>query len=411
MSEVSDQKSNVPELRFPEFDGIWKNTTLGNIASFKKGKSISKSDIKEGAETPCVRYGQLYTDYDTLIDKPISYTNLPVKELILSNGGEVIIPASGETAQDIATAAVILRQGIALGGDLNIIETPLDGFFLASYMSGAKRHTLAKLAQGVSVVHIYPNHLRLLKLNFPTLQEQQKIASFLTAVDEKIVLHEKKKALLEDYKKGCMQKLFSRTLRFKDDNGNDFPDWEEKRLGEIATRITSKNTDVEHTRVLSNSAIKGVVDQREYFDHDIANQDNLSGYYIVDQGDFVYNPRISASAPVGPIKRNNIGLGVMSPLYDVFQFDNKNTNLWVHYFGSSTWHKYMKTVANYGARHDRMAISTSDFMNMPILFPHPTEQKKIANFLSAIDTKITHTGEQLAQSKAFKKGLLQKMFV
>ncbi|MFC0246613.1 restriction endonuclease subunit S [Falsochrobactrum ovis] len=249
------------------------------------------------------------------------------------------------------------------------------------------------------------------EFSIPSLPEQRKIADFLSSIDAKIDAVKRKLNAFERYKKGLMQQIFAQKIRFKQDDGSDFPDWEEKELNEIAVRCRERNANSEITRVLTNSAVQGVVDQSKYFDKDIANADNLARYYIVQNGDFVYNPRISVSAPVGPIKRNNLGTGVMSPLYTVIRFKSTNTDFYDHYFQSNMWHEYMKSVANYGARHDRMAITTHDFMALPIPFPSLLEQQKIADFLSSVDAKIDAIKTQIDKLEAFKKGLLQQMFV
>ena len=155
--------------------------------------------------------------------------------------------------------------------------------------------------------------------------------------------------------------------------------WSEKALKKLADRITDKNKGSVISRVLTNSATDGVVDQRDYFDKDIANQSNLEGYSIVDEGDYVYNPRTSTSAPVGPISKNKLGKGVMSPLYTVFRFKEKTNDFFEHYFKSSHWHHYLRRVSNTGARHDRMSITNDAFEAMPLPLP-PTddEQQKIA---------------------------------
>ena len=229
----------------------------------------------------------------------------------------------------------------------------------------------------------------------------------------------KKKALLEQYKNGVMQQLFPSTgsgqrsgqLRFKDANGKAYPDWEEKRLGEVADRVANKNTANEINYVLTNSAKRGIVSQLDYFDKDIANQNNLEGYYIVDVDDFVYNPRVSVHAPVGPIKRNKLKEGVMSPLYSVFRFKEKNLEYFEYYFETVNWHRYLVSVANIGARHDRMNIINSDFFKMPIPFPCDDERRAITNFLNNISLKIESSKRELTQTQTFKKGLLQQMFV
>lgn len=403
---------NTPKLRFPEFKGEWNVRPLGDIATFSKGKGVSKSDIVEDGKTPCIRYGELYTHYGTKIEHVLSRTNAPAQDLKLSAGGEVIVPASGEDAKDIATAAAVMPSGVALGGDINVIRGDFDAAFLAEYLAGKKRLALAALAQGNSVVHLYPAQLHSLVLGIPrNFDEQQKIAAFLGAVDEKLEGLRRKRDLLTDYKRGVMQRLFAQQIRFTRDDGTAFPEWEEKRLGEIAERRTIKNQKLAITRVLTNSAVQGVVDQGDYFEKDIANADNLGGYYLIEKGDFVYNPRISVTAPVGPIKRNKVGTGVMSPLYTIFRVGIECITFFEQYFDSSFWHQYLKSIANYGARHDRMAISTSDFMDMPLPWPHPDEQQKIADFLSALDKKIDTVAEQITQTQAFKKGLLQQMFV
>lgn len=187
-------------------------------------------------------------------------------------------------------------------------------------------------------------------------------------------------------------------------------EWKLEPLGKLAKRRTEKNVEVEHTRVLTNSAEFGVLDQRDYFEKDIANQGNLEGYYIVEKGDYVYNPRISASAPVGPISKNNVGTGVMSPLYTVFRFDSSNNDFFAHYFKSTHWHRYMRQASSTGARHDRISITNDDFMGLPLPVAGPKEQKKIANCLSSLDDLIAEETQKLDTLKTHKKGLMQQLF-
>ncbi|MDO5105713.1 restriction endonuclease subunit S, partial [Capnocytophaga sp.] len=164
--------------------------------------------------------------------------------------------------------------------------------------------------------------------------------------------------------------------------------WEEKMLGEIAKKSLLKNKNNEVNVVFSNSATRGIVMQNDYFDKDIANVNNLSGYYIIKPFDFVYNPRISSQAEVGAMNMNDLEQeGLVSPLYTVFRIidDNINKNFLNHFFKSKFWHTYMKSIANYGARDDRMNIKDNDFFNLPIHFPTLAEQTKIASFLSKLD--------------------------
>lgn len=264
---------------------------------------------------------------------------------------------------------------------------------------------------GATINSINGNNLKKYKFYLPEKKEQTKIASFLSAVDEKISQLTQKHQLLSQYKQGMMQKLFSQQLRFKADDGSEFGEWEDKPLNEIASKRSGKNKDGSISEVLTNSATQGIIKQSDYFEREIVTESNLNGYYIVNLDDFVYNPRISVHAPVGPIKRNKKCLGVMSPLYTVFTVSEGNLAYLEYFFDSNFWHDYVKGVANSGARHDRMNITNKDFFDMPIFYPCLEEQTKIANFLSAIDQKIEVVAQQIEQAKTWKKGLLQQMFV
>ena len=242
--------------------------------------------------------------------------------------------------------------------------------------------------------------------------EQNSIDTFHYEVDKKISLLKQKREQLVQYKNGIMQQLFSQQLRFKDDNGLDFPDWELKHLSELADKVTKKNADDSVKGVLTNSAKHGIVNQLDYFDKDIANENNLTNYCVVEKNDFVYNPRISVHAPVGPIKRNHIGKGVMSPLYTVFRFKESDFFDFLEIFFSTTfWHRYMNSIANFGARHDRMNITSGDFFALPIKLPCEEERTKLVGFVKSVDKKINLAQQQIEQTQAYKQGLLQQMFV
>lgn len=188
--------------------------------------------------------------------------------------------------------------------------------------------------------------------------------------------------------------------------------WKENRLKDIAVHKTAKNKDLKYTETYTNSATLGIVRQMDYFDKEISNKENIAGYYIVEEGDYVYNPRISASAPCGPISKSHIKeTGIMSPLYTVFKITEKNLSddYLEQYFKSTFWHSYMKTVANYGARYDRMNITTEDFFNIPIPFPPLAEQQKIADILCEQDKIISLKQKLLEQKQKQKKWLMQKL--
>lgn len=200
----------VPKLRFPEIReaGEWESTTLGKIASLHKGKGISKAEIDDTGKSFCIRYGELYTKYKEAIFTVYSKTTTPTNELVLSKKNDVLIPSSGETKIDIATASCVMQDGIAIGGDINVIRSNQNGVFLSYYLNSAKKLDIAKLAQGDAVVHLYISQLELLNVVIPTLIEQQKIADCLLSLDNLITVQIQKIEALKLHKKGLMQQLF-----------------------------------------------------------------------------------------------------------------------------------------------------------------------------------------------------------
>ncbi len=186
--------------------------------------------------------------------------------------------------------------------------------------------------------------------------------------------------------------------------------WKSIPLNRLAIRTKQKNRDEKIDRVLTNSAEFGVLDQRDFFDKDIATQGKLDGYFVVEMGSYVYNPRISSTAPVGPISKNKIGTGVMSPLYTVFKFKDDRNDFYEHFFKTAGWHTYMRKASSTGARHDRMAISSEDFMAMPLPFLSTAEQQKIAECLSSADELIAAQARKVDALKTHKKGLMHQLF-
>lgn len=187
--------------------------------------------------------------------------------------------------------------------------------------------------------------------------------------------------------------------------------WEQRKLGEVADKVTEKNINNKYTETLTNSAEYGIINQREFFDKDISNAKSLNGYYVVCKDDFVYNPRISNFAPVGPIKRNKLGrIGVMSPLYYVFRTKGIDKTFLEHYFDTTHWHKFMKLNGDSGARADRFAIKDSVFKEMPLPYPKFDEQQKIGMFLENLSNLITLHQRKCDLLCKAKKTLLQKMF-
>lgn len=203
-------------------------------------------------------------------------------------------------------------------------------------------------------------------------------------------------------------KKYIPTLRFPEFQNDG--EWKRCKLSDVAVRKGKKNTKGIELPVYTNSATLGVISQEDYFDREIVTKENLVNYGIIEPDDFVYNPRVSVTAPVGPISRNKLSRGIMSPLYLIFGFNGGDINFFEHYFKGNSWHNYLRAKANYGARFDRINIGTKEFMDMPIPYPSLAEQKKVADCLSSLDKYIYATKRKLELLKEHKKGLMQRLF-
>ncbi len=380
----------VPELRFKDENGRdypeWEEKTLGNALSIGSGK-----DYKHLSNGDIPVYGT--GGYMLSVDK------------YLYDGESVCIGRKGTIDKPkLLTGKFWTVDTLFYTHSFNDC---IPKFIYATFLTiDWKNHNEAS-----GVPSLSKSTIEKIEISLPSLPEQTKIANFLTAVDDKISQLTEKIELITQYKQGVMQSIFSQEIRFKDEGGRDYPEWDYVELNTIAVKVNKKNKGLNLNNVLTNSAIQGVVSQSDYFERDIANQDNLGGYYIVENDDFVYNPRISSNALVGPLKRNNLVAGVMSPLYTVFRFNTGVLTYFEQYFQTNHWHDYMKSVSNSGARHDRMNITNESFFGLPVPYPCKAEQTKIANFLTAFDDKISQVKDELSTAKDYKQGLLQKLFV
>lgn len=250
--------------------------------------------------------------------------------------------------------------------------------------------------------------LKRLKRAFPTLPEQRKIASFLGSVDTKITQLSRKKTLLEDYKKGCMQQHFSQKIRFKDDDGKEFPDWEEKRLGEII--ILSAGTS--KTKSISETGDRFIVDMGSVTSSGqlVCNKRTQLDSDLLDIGDLVM-PRddIGGGNIIGKVGLiDKSGTYVLGDHVYRLQVEAQNSTFLAYLINSSSINKSFRRKANGTAQ---LGLARGSVLKQPVSLPHPDEQRKIADFLSALDRKIELVGQELEHAKTFKKGLLQQMFV
>lgn len=312
-----------PALRFKGFTDPWEQRKLGEIAVFSKGVGYSKNDLCEEG-TPIILYGRLYTKYETCVFDVDTF----VKEKagsVYSKGGEVIVPASGETAEDISIASVVVKPGILLGGDLNIVSptAEYDSAFLAlTISSGATHKYLSSLAQGKSVVHLHNSDIQSVSAKFPTKREQEKIHLIFGKIDTLITLHQRKYEKLVNIKKSMLDKMFPKNgasvpeIRFK-----GFTDlWEQRKLEEYLEVSGQKNFEGIYTKedVLSVSGDFGIVNQIEFQGRSFAGA-SVANYGVVETGDIVYTKSPLKSNPYGIIKANKGKNGIVSTLYAVYK--------------------------------------------------------------------------------------------
>lgn len=397
---------NVPNLRFPQFTDKWKECELQDVASICKGAGISKDQLSNIGE-PCILYGELYTKYKSeVITDVLSKTDIDTANLVRSKANDVIIPSSGETAIDISTARCVPFDNILLGGDLNVIRlNDQDGRFFSYQLNGVRKLDIAQIAQGVSVVHLYGESLKRLIVRYPSRSEQEKISSLLAAIDERITTLNRIIEDLRNLKTYIHNRVFSKANKLYGLRNTI-------RLSDIATKITRKNKGNTINNVLSNSAAKGIVPQAEVFDKEIANEDNTANYYVIENGDFVYNPRKSAQAPFGPINMyKGQAKGIISPLYLCFQVTDINKNYLLHYFMSNVWYSYIYSNGDTGVRHDRVSIKDETFLNMPLYIHTVDKQQEIAKMMDQVDAKIALEELYLTTLQKQKDYLLAAMFV
>ena len=373
-----EQKNpNVPNLRFPEFEGEWQEKRLSDIADLSKGIGISKDQLSADGE-PCILYGELYTKYKSeTIKEVISKTNIDNTKLVKSKANDVIIPCSGETAEEIATARCVLKDDILLGGDLNIIRLHgYDGSFMSYQLNGKRKYDIAKVAQGVSVVHLYGEHLKNINTINPSLNEQKKIANLLSLLDERISTQNKIIEKLQSLIKGLSISLTTK------ENPNTV----------ISQCLECHSSTLQESEVLPNGLYK------------VFGASGLLGY--------TNNSQMSGEAIL--IIKDGSGVGTTS--YAQGEFSVIGTL------------NYLTVIGNYDLRYLYFALSIFNFqpykigMAIPHIYfkdysrakiycPSFTEQKRIANVLGKVESKLLLEQELIMSFNQQKRYLLSQMFI
>ena len=415
--QVMTENKVVPSLRFRDFEREWIQSTLGNELNYTKGVAFKSNDYTDNG-VRIVRVSDLLSssiktnNEKVFISKDDEYKYLKYKiqkgNIIITTVGshpDLIESAVGRGIYILHNDEGLLNQNMLKLENNNTVNNK----FIHSIINSPRYiHYIKAIKRGnANQANITVKELLQYTISLPPLPEQQKIAAFLSAVDKKLQQLTKKKGLLEEYKKGVMQKIFSQALRFKDDNGNNFPDWEEKKLGEELEHKSIRNKSNQVDLVLSVSNKKGFISQQEQFDgHQVASKD-VTNYKVVNKGEYAYNPsRIN----VGSIARlDDFEKGIVSPMYVIFRLKNNLNPIFFDALYSSHRFKYLIKIGSSGSVRD--SLNFDELEKFDIKLPCIEEQQKIANFLSSLDSKIALVSTQIENTKAFKKGLLQQMFV
>ena len=403
-----------PKIRFKGYTEDWEQRKLDDVAEFSKGSGYSKGDLIESG-TPIILYGRLYTKYETIISDVDTFVEAKDGS-VYSKGGEVIVPASGETAEDIARAASVDKSGILLGGDLNVVmpNEDINSAFLAiSISNGSSQRELARKAQGKSVVHIHNEEIRNLIVPFPTKAEQNKIENYFADFDNLITLHQRKCDETKKLKKCMLQKMFPKEgekvpeIRFSGFTG----DWKQRKLGDVA-------------EIIGGGTPKTSIN--DYWDGEI------NWYAPAEIGNLIYvsssqrkitklglNKSSAKILPVGTVLfTSRAGIGKTAILAcegctnQGFQSIVPRKGMLDSYFifvRTEELKRYAETV---GAGSTFVEVSGKQMMDIELMLPITIEEKQtIGNYFAEIDSLITFHHQKCDELKNIKKFMLQNMFV
>ncbi len=416
MSNKAEKRGLVPRLRFPEFReaGEWNKEKLGTIAKLYKGKGISKAEIVANGIQPCIRYGELYTIYGETIHEIVSSTSVDASELFLSKKNDVIIPASGETKIDIAKASCVMSDDIALGSDLNVIRSNQNGIFLSYQLNGPLRLSIAKVAQGDTVVHLYPTQIERLDVLVPCPIEQQKIAECVTSLDELITLAAQKLDTLKTHKKGLMQQLFPAEgetlpkLRFPE--FQDEREWQKRKISSLLLKsVNPLSVEIEeaYREIGIRSHGKGIFHKEPVLGKALGDK----RVFRVEENAFVLNIVFAWEQAVAVTSAAERGM-IASHRFPMYKPDKHKSDVnFIKYFFLTRKGKELLGIASPGGAGRNKTLGQKEFESLEFLSPERVEeQTAIARCLSSLDNLITVQTQKLAALKTHKKGLMQQLF-
>lgn len=403
---------NIPQLRFPEFKDKWNEEKMGEIYSFKVTNSFSRDNLNyEEGNVKNIHYGDIHTKFQTLFDitketVPFINSEISIDRISADNyckEGDLILADASEDLNDVGKSIEIfnLKNEKLLAGLHTILARPnlekLDiGFGGYLFKSNKVRTKIQKEAQGSKVLSISATRLTNISLDFPSKDEQKKIVECFSSIDEKIQALKKKHSLLEQYKKGIMQKIFSQELRFKDEKGEEFPEWEEKQVKDLF-KVTRGD-------VLAMSLVSNEIENDHIYPVYSSQTKNrgLAGYY----NEYLFEDAITWTtdgAGAGDVNFRE-GKFYCTNVCGVLLSDEGYANLFIAELLNSVSRKYVSYVGNPKLMNNVMA-------EISIIIPVSVEeQQKISNFLKSLNVRIKQLEFEISKIENWKKGLLQKMF-
>ena len=382
------------------------------MGSFSKGKGYSKSDLcDEGHKI--ILYGRLYTKYETVISNVDTFVN-KLNSPVYSDSGDVIMPASGESPEDIVRASVMAEDGVILGGDLNIIKTKknmlLPEFLALSISHGKRKRELIKRAQGKSIVHLRNSDLEGVNLSIPQISEQQHIKSFFGSLDNLIALYQRKIELLKETKKVYLDGMFpQKGFNIPRYRFNEFSiPWVPIKLGDV---LIERNVQIPENLdypLMSFVQGFGVIPKSDRYDRSFLVKNNDKTYKITEYGDFIYS---SNNLETGSIGFNRTGSAVISPVYSIFYSTSRLESKYIGIL--STRKDFIAKMVRFrqGVIYGQWKIREFDFLNIMILIPSGKEQKEIIEIFDNFDDLVVLYQNKLETWHNIKKEYLNSMFV
>lgn len=382
------EKQNTPEIRFEGFIDPWEQRKLGELCTISKGHGYSKADIRD-AGTPLILYGRLYTQYEARIENVDTFA-VEQEGSLLSKGNEVIVPASGETAEDIAVASSVRRSGIIFGGDLNVVTpvSKLDPDYIALAITYSKAHDdLAKRAQGKSVVHVHGNDIAEVEIPYPSESEQKRISTVVLGLDSLITLHQRKYDKLCTVKKSMLDKMFPKPgetepeIRFE-----GFTDpWEQRKLGDLYRSGDEKNERLEFNidKTISVSTMTWNPGGNG------AAAESLPLFKVLRYGDLAFEGNRTKGHPYGKLVVNDIGAGIMSSRFRTLAAKQTPcVSFWKCFLlNDATFRSIYINCTKRGTLMTELVVP--ELLQSSVLLPTEAEQSEIGTFFTQLDSLIT----------------------